>query len=316
MFDVHNAIDESEPHAALVDRYFDCIRHVHVNELDGRHCGTGALRFQAGLRGAGGAAATRAGFRSKLSISPPARSASPANRCATWNRQIAKLPSMSHYVVTGGAGFIGSAIVRALLREGARKIVVIDNLLTGHESNLEEVRGADRFPAGRHPQLRGDRAAHPRRGGGVSRSRHPFRAALHRRSGSLARGQHRWHVQRAAGGARGRRRPGGLCGVLLGVRRYRGAAQSGDHGAAAEIALRAAEAGGRILLHGIRGRLRPGNRVAALFQRLRPAAGPLQPLFRRAVAVHESGAGAPRRRRFSATANNRATSPMWRTWPS
>src|SRR5580693_8237076 len=48
--------------------------------------------------------------------------------------------SMSHYVVTGGAGFIGSAIVRRLLQEGARKIVVIDNLLTGHERNLEEVR--------------------------------------------------------------------------------------------------------------------------------------------------------------------------------
>jgi nucleoside-diphosphate-sugar epimerase len=47
---------------------------------------------------------------------------------------------MSHYVVTGGAGFIGSAIVRSLLREGARKVVVIDNLLTGHERNLEEVR--------------------------------------------------------------------------------------------------------------------------------------------------------------------------------
>jgi nucleoside-diphosphate-sugar epimerase len=52
---------------------------------------------------------------------------------------------MSHYVVTGGAGFIGSAIVRSLLREGARRVVVIDNLLTGRESNLEELRGAIDF---------------------------------------------------------------------------------------------------------------------------------------------------------------------------
>src|SRR5579863_5380940 len=46
---------------------------------------------------------------------------------------------MSHYVVTGGAGFIGSAIVRRLLAEGARRVVVIDNLLTGQESNLNDV---------------------------------------------------------------------------------------------------------------------------------------------------------------------------------
>ena len=51
---------------------------------------------------------------------------------------------MSHYVVTGGAGFIGSSIVRALLREGAR-VVVIDNLLTGHERNLDEVRSSIEF---------------------------------------------------------------------------------------------------------------------------------------------------------------------------
>ena len=46
MFDVHNTLDEREPHAALVDRYFDHIRHVHANELDGRHCGTGSYDFK------------------------------------------------------------------------------------------------------------------------------------------------------------------------------------------------------------------------------------------------------------------------------
>jgi D-psicose/D-tagatose/L-ribulose 3-epimerase len=46
MFDVHNAIDEEESHAALVDRYFDFIHHVHVNELDGRHCGAGSYDFK------------------------------------------------------------------------------------------------------------------------------------------------------------------------------------------------------------------------------------------------------------------------------
>ncbi|HYZ82962.1 MAG TPA: SDR family oxidoreductase [Bryobacteraceae bacterium] len=42
-------------------------------------------------------------------------------------------------VVTGGAGFIGSALVRGLLRYGAPKVVVVDNLLTGNRANLDEV---------------------------------------------------------------------------------------------------------------------------------------------------------------------------------
>lgn len=46
MFDVHNAVDESEPHEVLVDRYFDHIRHVHLNEIDGRHPGTGNYDFK------------------------------------------------------------------------------------------------------------------------------------------------------------------------------------------------------------------------------------------------------------------------------
>ena len=52
---------------------------------------------------------------------------------------------MSRYVVTGGAGFIGSMLVRRLLSEGAGEVGVIDNLLTGHEANLAEVRDGVEF---------------------------------------------------------------------------------------------------------------------------------------------------------------------------
>ena len=44
------------------------------------------------------------------------------------------------YIVTGGAGFIGSALVRRLLDQANGKVEVIDNLLTGYEHNLTVVR--------------------------------------------------------------------------------------------------------------------------------------------------------------------------------
>ena len=46
MFDSHNGVDEVEPHAVLVERHFDLIRHVHVNEMDGKHCGKGNYDFK------------------------------------------------------------------------------------------------------------------------------------------------------------------------------------------------------------------------------------------------------------------------------
>lgn len=46
MFDTHNAVEETEPHDVLLDRYYDWIRHVHVNEMDGRHCGWGDYDFK------------------------------------------------------------------------------------------------------------------------------------------------------------------------------------------------------------------------------------------------------------------------------
>jgi UDP-glucose 4-epimerase len=46
---------------------------------------------------------------------------------------------MKRFIVTGGAGFIGSALVRGLLAEDEGRVEVVDNLLTGFERNLEEV---------------------------------------------------------------------------------------------------------------------------------------------------------------------------------
>jgi UDP-glucose 4-epimerase len=51
---------------------------------------------------------------------------------------------MKKHIITGGAGFIGSALARSSLATGAH-VVVIDNLLTGHERNLEEIRSKIEF---------------------------------------------------------------------------------------------------------------------------------------------------------------------------
>src|SRR6516162_7303558 len=51
---------------------------------------------------------------------------------------------MAEYLVTGGAGFIGSHLAEELVRRGHR-VRVADNLITGKRSNLDHVPGVEFF---------------------------------------------------------------------------------------------------------------------------------------------------------------------------
>jgi UDP-N-acetylglucosamine 4-epimerase len=49
------------------------------------------------------------------------------------------------FVISGGAGFIGSHLAEYLLQHGASKVRVIDNLATGLRSNIELLSQYDAF---------------------------------------------------------------------------------------------------------------------------------------------------------------------------
>ncbi len=54
---------------------------------------------------------------------------------------------MALFLVTGGAGFIGSSIVEHLVEQGER-VRILDNLVTGKEENIEPLRGSIEFIRG------------------------------------------------------------------------------------------------------------------------------------------------------------------------
>ena len=46
---------------------------------------------------------------------------------------------MKKIIITGGAGFIGSNLVRVLLEKDVEKLLIIDDLSTGSKSNISSV---------------------------------------------------------------------------------------------------------------------------------------------------------------------------------
>jgi dTDP-glucose 4,6-dehydratase len=52
--------------------------------------------------------------------------------------------------VLGGAGFLGSHLCERLIRDGAAEVIALDDLVTGSERNLAELRGAQAFRFLRH----------------------------------------------------------------------------------------------------------------------------------------------------------------------
>src|SRR5665647_3553806 len=53
--------------------------------------------------------------------------------------------SISNFLVTGGAGFIGGHIAEYLLKNNAGKVRVIDNLSNGFKTNLDLLQGYKGF---------------------------------------------------------------------------------------------------------------------------------------------------------------------------
>src|SRR6185437_2094755 len=76
--------------------------------------------------------------RSALAVAPFARRRSwRPDRGTTWLTSVG-WAAVSKVLVTGGAGFIGSNLVRGLLERGD-DVVVLDNFATGSRENLADV---------------------------------------------------------------------------------------------------------------------------------------------------------------------------------
>ena len=181
------------------------------------------------------------------------------------------------HLVTGGAGFIGSHLVEALLGEGYR-VRVVDNLATGHLSNLAHLEGRFEWIEGNVADFAVCQSGRGGRGLRLPPGGDPQRASLGPRTPALARERTDRHDQHARGGPARGRAPIHVRGLEQRLRRHDRVAEARRHAAQAAEPLCRRQAGRRALRAGLRPDHGARRREPALFQHLRSPAGSVEPV--------------------------------------
>ncbi len=150
---------------------------------------------------------------------------------------VAGAAAMSLCLVTGGAGFIGSSLARALIARGDR-VRVIDNFSSGKRENLADIADQIELVEGDILDDRALGARHQRGRVGVSRGGDPLGAEVDGRADREPRRQRHRHVARARSGAPRGDSAARLRRVVGRLRRRSAAPQGRDDAAGADLALR------------------------------------------------------------------------------
>ena len=142
---------------------------------------------------------------------------------------------MATYLVTGGAGFIGSHVCEALVSRG-EQVRVVDDLTTGRRENLAHLDGVALIIGDLTDPEVADRAA-----AGVDYVVHL--AAIPSVPGSIKDPLGSNHAN-VTGTPPSRSKTCGLRQLVVGLRRYRPSAEARRHAARPAVSLRPAEAHG------------------------------------------------------------------------
>ena len=198
---------------------------------------------------------------------------------------------MAHYLVTGGAGFIGSHLAEELVRRGHR-VRVADSLVTGRRSNLDHLPEVEFLEGDLADLAFANHAVN-----GVDVVLAPGGAAIGpaigQGSGHLESRERRRHSQRAGGGARRGRKARRLCRLLVGLRQYADAAEARGDAEQPALSVRAAESRGGAVSADVHVALRARDGDHPLLQRIWAAPGSVVCLFRSHLALCDRAAREP-----------------------